>query len=64
MSGHRPWTGRRRGKALEPYCSWPFHMSRDGEDMESRGCPTCLWWSIVYWLSVADVSVIPPMSRR
>lgn len=64
MSGHRKWVSRRKGKELEPYCSWPFHLDRQGNDLEAAGCPSCFWWSICYWLSVANVDVVPPMSRR
>lgn len=51
-------------KELELYCSWPFHIDDDGIDMESRGCPVCFWWTLCYWLNIAHVDVVPPMSRR
>lgn len=59
------------GSELEPYCTWPehFYWDRDGRcgagwyDMEEKGCPVCFWWSICFWLAVANVKVQPPMAR-
>lgn len=54
------------GAELEGRCTWPEHFYWGGDgwyDMEGKGCPVCFWWTICYFLALADVHVQPPMAR-
>lgn len=54
------------GAELEERCTWPEHFYwKDGGwyDREETGCPVCFWWTLCYFLALAEVYVQPPMAR-